>query len=84
VSTAPQGGAVPRPYCITRKNIDPEKLKGVPEQPLQTDKQDLAFGLCTYYRRLILGFTDVRRRKAGIPVVFIRRSCLPIPEEIIL
>jgi hypothetical protein len=42
VSTVPEGGAVPGPLCITRKTTDPEKLKDVPQRPLQTDKQELS------------------------------------------
>lgn len=42
VSTVREEGAVLGLYCSIRKTTDPEKLKAVPEWPLQTDIHEMS------------------------------------------
>lgn len=43
--------------------VDPEKIRAVVEWPVPKDKHEIRsfLGLCTYYRRFVLGFADIAK-----------------------
>lgn len=52
-------------HVVSHKGVepDPEKVRAVKEWPVPKDKHDVRsfLGLCTYYRRYILGFANIAK-----------------------